>query len=220
MWLPCARVFASSRRVLRSAGIESAEQSGGEGAREGVEEEAPVEGDLFGAREALAELVEELDRAAGEREAEDGADHGKEQNFAEQLRDDGAARGAEGEAERDFALAVGGTREQQRGDVDAGDEQQEGDGAVEEPEGAADVADDDGLEGLDADVEVAVGLWKLHAELALDGGEIGERLCPGDAGLEAADDAGTRWSSGPAATGASGGPGSKRSASRSGKSEG
>jgi hypothetical protein len=99
--------------------IETREQAGDEGACEGVEEETPVERDLCHPRKRFGEVVEELDGAAGERESEDSAEDGEKQKLTEQLRDDGAARGAEREAERDFALAVGSAGEQQRGDVDA-----------------------------------------------------------------------------------------------------
>ena len=106
-------------------GIEAGEQSSSESADKGVEENAPVEADLFRTGKRFGEVVEELDSASGEHKAEDGAQDGEQQHFTQQLRDDGAARCAEREAEGDLALAVGSAGEQQRGDIDAGDEQQE-----------------------------------------------------------------------------------------------
>ncbi len=181
MWAKIAAGAAQCR-------VEAGEQGGRERADKSVEEDAPVEADLFRARKRFGEVVEELDSAAGEHKAEDGAQDGEQQHFTEQLCDDGTPRCAEREADGELALAVGSAGEQQRGDIDAGNEQQEDDGAIEKPERGADVADDDGFERLDVDGEVAIGFGKLRAELVLDGGEIGKGLLLRHAGPQAADD--------------------------------
>jgi hypothetical protein len=124
----------------------------------------------------------------GDGEPEKGAEDSEEENFSEELADDGAARCTEGEADGDFVRAVGGAGKQESGDVGAGDEQEEGDGSVEEPEGVADVGDDGFFEGRALDLEVGVRFGKLFAEAALDSGEVGLSLGKGNARFHAADD--------------------------------
>jgi hypothetical protein len=110
--------------------------------------------------------------AGGDGDSGERAEEGEDENFSEQLGDDGAARSSQGEADGDFVLAASGAGEQERGDVGASDEEQERDGAVEHPERTAGVADDGGFEGGAYDDEIGVGVGKLLAEAALHGGEI------------------------------------------------
>ena len=67
----------------------------------------------------------EPEKAAGERE---------EQSFDKALTDDTGAAGAEGEAGGDFAQACGGAREEEVGEIGAGDEQDESDDGHEDLE--------------------------------------------------------------------------------------
>ena len=60
-----------------------------------------------------------------EDQPENSADSGKKNAFGEQLADQMAAAGANGGTDGDFALASGGAREQEIGDVGTGDEQNE-----------------------------------------------------------------------------------------------
>jgi hypothetical protein len=170
-------------------GKEAAEQGGGDGAEQRIEGDGPVEADFGGAGERVREKMEGTRGTGGDSESEKGAKEGEEENFGEELGDDGAARGSEGKTDGDFVLAVGGAGEQESGNVGTGDEQEEGDGSVEEPEGVADVGDDGFFEGRALDLEVSVGFGELFAKLGLDGGEVGLSLGKGNAGFHAADDA-------------------------------
>ena len=76
--------------------------------------------------------------------------------FDEELRDDAAAAGAEGDAHGDLALTRQRARQQQVGDVRARDQQDEADGAGENQHGAAHAADHLFLQRHDAEREAAV----------------------------------------------------------------
>ena len=79
-------------------------------------------------------------------------------------------------------------RQEQRHNVGTRDEQQQSDGAKQQPEGTARIADSGFLKRLDAYGELRVGFGKLTAELCLHGGEIRASLCDRDAGFEASND--------------------------------
>jgi len=84
-------------------------------------------------------------------------------------------------------LTLGGARQKQRDDVRAGDEQEERDGAEEQPKRPPRSGDSGFFKGVDCDREI-VCLGKLPTELGLDGGEIGTSLRRCDAGLQASGD--------------------------------
>ena len=65
-------------------------------------------------------------------EAENSAGKRQKQAFGEQFAHDARAGGAESGADGEFAGAARGTRQQQVGDVGAGDQQDEADGADEQ----------------------------------------------------------------------------------------
>ena len=111
--------------------------------------------------------------------------------FREQLANDAASAGAQGCAHGDFFAASDGAREQEIGDVGACDQENERDGAEQNYQGAAGVADDLFLQRHDSEGEAAIGRIFLGMILAEAGGErvhFGLRLRDGDAGLELADD--------------------------------
>src|SRR3984957_20802489 len=84
-----------------------------------------------------------------------------------------------------FALRRAG--KQECGDVGAGDEKQQRNRAIEEPEVTAHSANDDFFEGRGLDGKFVVGLGELLAELVLYGEEVGGGLLNRGVGLEAAD---------------------------------
>ena len=85
---------------------------------------------------------QEADAGERERQADDARDAGQHEALGEQLTDDPRTAGAERRPDGDLALTAFGAREQQVGDVGAGDEQQECDRAEQQPDGAAHGADD------------------------------------------------------------------------------
>src|SRR5579863_10415621 len=143
--------------------------------------------DFFDARELRGQRAKDVRRCRGEKEAEAGADEREEKRFGKELSNESAARSAQGETDRDFVLTTGGTGKKQSDNIGAGDEEQQSDGAEEQPERASRIGDGGFLERLDADGEIAVGFGKLAAKLRLYGREIGTGLRDGDAGLEASD---------------------------------
>ena len=74
------------------------------------------------------------------RQPEHAAGQREQDAFGQQLPDDAAASRADGRADRDLALAARRAHEQQVGDVRARDQQDEADGAEQDPERRPDVA--------------------------------------------------------------------------------
>ena len=101
------------------------------------------------------------------------------------MADEAAAAGAEGGAEGDFAGAGGGAGEEEVGDVAAGDEEHENDGAEEEFGLEGDIAGGFVAEQQGAEGEAGVGGGVGGAESGADGGEFGLGLLEGDAGFQA-----------------------------------
>jgi hypothetical protein len=71
-----------------------------------------------------------------------GAEQGEYATFGEELREYAAASGAERDAHGDFALPRFGACEHEAGDVGAGDEQHEADGAEQHEQRLAEVAEE------------------------------------------------------------------------------
>ena len=86
-----------------------------------------------------AQLDERAQHAPADDEAERAAAERQQRALDQQLPDDGAPSAAERHARGDLARARARAREQQPGDVDAGDEQHEADGAPQHEERLADV---------------------------------------------------------------------------------
>src|SRR5262249_30382828 len=78
-------------------------------------------------------------------------------------------------------------REHERGDVRAGDQQQHGYRTEEEPQRAADIADDRGLESIDTHTNPAVRIRKLRGEPRLNEVEVGSCLLERNARFQASD---------------------------------
>ena len=103
--------------------------AGGEG------DHRPVETDPGDAGQAVRRRPRQhLHPPTGEDQAQAAADHRQEGALGEQLADQAAAGGAQRQPHGDLAPAPGGARQQQTGDVGAGDEQDEGDRAGEQQE--------------------------------------------------------------------------------------
>jgi hypothetical protein len=170
---------AAGRRAIAGAGFElvgevlargrqrrgQAEDHAGEDRDEGGEEEDATSS----ARRTVARCPPERRcrggrSSRGPRPARGRAGGGEEDALGEELPDDAAAARAEGDADGDLAPARGGAREQQVGDVGAGDEQHAADGSEEDVDRRAHVADDLVAERDqdDADGRVGVGVVALE----------------------------------------------------------
>jgi len=104
--------------------------------------------------------------------------------------DDAGARGAESGADGHFLLASDGAREEETGDVGAGNEKNKGNGPIEDEQWAASVANNLFEERKDAEGEATVGrieVGVLLAEAGGDGVHFGLGLLDGNTGLEARD---------------------------------
>ena len=95
------------------------------------------------ARQARGAQLQQAVHAPDRDQQPERAADGREQHaFGEQLRDEARASRAEGPADRHLALPHGRPREQQVGDVRAGDQQHEADGGEQRHERRPDVADE------------------------------------------------------------------------------
>ena len=116
-------------------GSEAEEKTAGERNTDGEKEHACVEMNFFGAREAAGpERDEGVNSDGGNSESEKAAADAEDGAFGEALADEASAAGAESDAHGEFAFTGDGAREEQAGDIDAGDEEDEADGGEEQPE--------------------------------------------------------------------------------------
>ena len=130
---------------------------------------------------------EQGDGAPGKEEAEDRAGEREEQVLGKELTEKAEAGGAQGAADGDLFLPGDGAREEQVGDVGAGDQEDDADGAEQEEEGIAGVAEHVIAEGGDGGADLVIGVRVLLFETGGEGGEVGAGLLEGDAGLHAPD---------------------------------
>ena len=125
-------------------------------AREG--QHAAVEADRVDARHAAAaERVEALHAGRGDQQAGQPARAGEQERLGEELPHQPGGAGADGGADRHLAAPADGAGEQEVRDVGAGDEQHEADGADEDPQRTADLADDLLAQRHDAERQLPVG---------------------------------------------------------------
>jgi hypothetical protein len=85
----------NERRGGAQRGVEAADERGGDGAGERVEDDAPIECDLVDTRDARRVCAEGGGGCVGECESDGGAGDGEQQALGEELGDDRSARGAE-----------------------------------------------------------------------------------------------------------------------------
>ena len=109
--------------------------------------------------------------------------------FGQQLTDDACAARAHGGANGEFTLAAGGADKQKIGDIGAGDEQNEADGAQKDEKGITSTGDDGVAQSLDAEAAFCVHVFRMKAAILIgDEFQLGVGLGEGDARLEAAGD--------------------------------
>ena len=137
---------------------EREEHAGGEGDGSGEGEDARVEGDVGEIDEGGWTGGEDgVDGGPSNGHCGDGAEGGEDEAFGKELADQARARCAEGGADGGFAETLASAGHEQIGDVGATDEEDEGDSAEEEQEGAAHFADVVGLKGKEVEAEVGHG---------------------------------------------------------------
>src|SRR5688500_4016113 len=100
----------------------------------------------------------------GHEQAESAAEESQEDAFGEQLADEPGAASSEGGANGDFFLTDSRASEQEVGDIGAGNQHDEADGAEEGPKGARGITDDVFEEGIDPDADLGVGIGVLLLE--------------------------------------------------------
>ena len=113
---------------------------------------------------------------------------GQYQAFGEELANEAEARGSEGDADGDFLAAGGGAGEQQIGDVGAGHQQDESDGAQDNHHCGAKAAGDLQSEWAGSQGESTVGLRVLNSEDGSEAVDFVIGFLGRDAGSEAADE--------------------------------
>ena len=100
---------------------------------------------------------------------------GQQHGFRQELADQARASGAERTAHAHLAAARRGAREQQVGEVHAGDQQDESHGRRERQQRRANAAHDGFLQAAEGGVPPGIGIGKLLFGARRDGVEIGLR---------------------------------------------
>ena len=121
--------------------------------------------------------VEDPDAAQGQAQPEHAADARQQDAFDQQLTHDPPAARAERHADRNLARPLCRPREQQVGDVGAGDQQHEADRAHQRPEDQRNLrAGDAVVVENEIGLDVLVGVGKIVRELVFDDLQLGARL--------------------------------------------
>ena len=122
-------------------------------------------------------------------EPESGADEGEQQTFGQELRGKIGTRGAEGRAYGKFLAARDGTREEQVGDVGAGDEEYEADGTEQNEEQGTNFTNDAIAERSHHDRDGVVLFWIGVRKLRGNANHLGFGLVGRGSRGQATDDA-------------------------------
>ena len=131
------------------------------------------------------------EQGPGEEQRDNAGDQAQQSAFRQQLPDNAPPAGAKREAQAQFALAGGSTRELQAGDIGAGDDQHHSDGDHDEQNGEFQSAVQLAGKGRARPDERGNGFAQLGvrvvqgAEVVGEGGHLRLRLADADAGSEA-----------------------------------
>jgi hypothetical protein len=172
------------------SGCAATEDPGEQGCGQSEKQDGKIETDVgFGGDGERRKKKENgLEQNRRESSTENTADECQDKAFREELGEELRTRGAEGGADGDFSLTGGAAREEEIGDVDAGDEQDEGDRAHQEPETGDGVAAGEGiLKRHDAGAPTLVGEGINFGSVPGDGIHVGVGLLESDAGFETTD---------------------------------
>ena len=172
----------------------SEEDAGENGDGESKEEGKAVDADFVDARDAgRGDGYEDAQSGKGKAQADEAAEQTENEAFEEEFAGDAVGTGAKCRADGEFLTAAFDADEEQVGDVGAGDKQDESDRAHEDPEHAADIADNVVFEGTkigsDAGVieEFGAEAWRSRegaGDKRKHAGNVGVGLFDGDARLE------------------------------------
>ena len=145
--------------------------------------------DPVGPADVLRGAIEQADANRGDAETSQAADRRQHHALDQQLADDAPARRADRHPHRDFPRPVGGPRQQQVGDVGAGNQQHERHGAHQGQEHRPDrAAVHVFVEGLDLRLHVLVGVGVFFFETLRDREHLALRLFARHAGRQASED--------------------------------
>ena len=163
------------------------EHAGGErdDSREG--EHAGVDADVVQARQVGGEDLQDPQPPEGDEQADDAAQGGQHDAFRQHLMQQAAAVGAQGGAQRHFALPGRGASQRHVGDVGAGDQHDETDGPEQHPQRRAHVTDDVVEEGHDGDAVALVGAWVFFLQVRRDLVHVAARRVDDYAIVQASD---------------------------------
>ena len=170
-------------------GSETEEHGGEEAGGQAEQQHRGVDADLIEARDlAAAEGREGLGPVPGEHQPGGSTGESQQNAFGEQLTEQAHARSAEGGAQRDLLDAPGGASQHQVGDIGAGDQQNEADGAEQNPERPLHAADHLVAQRPHHHADaLCVVLRVLAGDSADHGVHLGLRRGGGDSRLEAAE---------------------------------
>jgi hypothetical protein len=120
-----------------------AEQAGEQHRREGEEQHSTVDRDFVEARQVGRQQRQEGGQTdGGERHAERAAEHRDQQALGDQLSGDPSRGGAQSAPHGELGSSCPAAHELQAGDIEDGDQQDQGDAGEEDAEGAARRLDD------------------------------------------------------------------------------
>ncbi len=123
----------------------------------------------------------------GEQGAGSAAEEGENQALGQELSYEAPAAGSDRGANRNFPPPVHTAREQQVGNVDAGDQKQQADSAEQDPQGILNPAGKRLAEGQHADAPLLGKIIRVfEGEVFQNGPECGRSLLARDAGLQPA----------------------------------
>ena len=136
--------------------------------------------------------IEDPDPAQRQQQPEDAADHRQQNAFDQQLTDDPPAAGAERDADGNLARAPRRPREQQVGDVGAGNQQHEADRAHQRPEDQRNLrAGDAVVEEHEIGLDVPVGVGEIVGQPLFDALQLRAGLRQRHSGASAGPSPGT-----------------------------
>src|SRR5579859_1319127 len=192
-----ANAGAETNSGVLEDGDGAKENAGENGDDEGEEENGSVNADFVDARDSGRGHGDEgAQGGEGEAQANGAAKQAENETFQKQFTGDAVGAGAESGADGKFLAAAFDANEKEVGDIGAGDEQNHADGGHENPESAADIADDVLFEG--AEIRDEMSIFKNFCAEAGRGGERGSNdgrhasyvrvgLLESDAGFEASE---------------------------------
>src|ERR1700704_5754917 len=166
-----ANAGAETHSGVLEDGDGTKKNTGEEGNQKREEQNAPVNANFTNARKPRgSDRGEDAQRTVGEAQADGAAEQSENDAFEEKVGSDACATGAQCGAHSQLLTAAFDADQQQVGDVGAGNQKDHADGAHENPENAAHVADDITFERTDVGADVGI-----FEELDAEAGRSGER---------------------------------------------